>query len=231
MFKNKVQELCLQNNWDFNLFEKYVSLIEEKNKVMNLTGFSGDRLWQEGIYESLIFMNAITEHTCNGVILDIGAGAGFPSIPYVLTKPNNKIVIYEPLKKRVDFLNLVIQELNLDNWVSIQIKRIEEEEQKNIFDIVTARAVSDVRSLIMAAFHTVKLDGKMSLIKGKNLAKEVEQAQDILKMLKYEMNIFDLKMDGVDKENKVIEITKKRSTPKQFPFKWKDIVKNKNNKG
>ncbi|WP_334687527.1 hypothetical protein [Mycoplasmopsis cynos] len=71
--KYELQRLCNENNWDFSLFQKYFDLIEEKNKVMNLTGFSGERLWEEGIFESLIFMLKITENQENKIILDIGA--------------------------------------------------------------------------------------------------------------------------------------------------------------
>ncbi|WP_406614180.1 16S rRNA (guanine(527)-N(7))-methyltransferase RsmG [Mycoplasma corogypsi] len=227
MNKEIVQKMCHENNWDFNLFVEYVALIEKYNKVMNLTGFKDDRLWGEGILESLVFMNQITKNAENIDILDIGAGAGFPSIPYALTKPKNKITIYEPLQKRVKFLNIVIEKLNLQNYVSVYAMRSEEQFEKNLFDIVTARAVADIRAMLMSSFHLVKLKGHMSLIKGKNFQDEITAANDIAKQLKIEFQVEDLVVPNSDKNNKIVHIKKLRSTPKEFPYPWKDIVKGK----
>ncbi|QNM93683.1 16S rRNA (guanine(527)-N(7))-methyltransferase RsmG [Mycoplasma sp. Pen4] len=223
--KEKVQQMCLTNGWDFKLFEEYVNLIEEYNKVMNLTGFSGERLWEEGILESLVFMLDITNGYENSEILDIGAGAGFPSIPYVLTKPTNKVTIYEPIKKRVNFLNIVIEKLNLRDYVTVFTMRSEEQKEKNLFEIVTARAVADIRALLMSSFHLVKVGGKMALMKGPAYKEELEKATSIFKQLDYVLDVKDFKSEDISRENYIVTITKKRSTPKQFPYLWKDIKK------
>ncbi|WPB54674.1 16S rRNA (guanine(527)-N(7))-methyltransferase RsmG [Mycoplasmopsis verecunda] len=228
--KNKelVKQYCKKNGYDFSLFEAYVNLIEEKNKVMNLTGFTGDRLWEEGILESLYFMDFITCDLSDGEILDIGAGAGFPSIPYILTQPSNHITIYEPIGKRVNFLNEVILKLNLKDYVTVVQTRSEDISEKNKFDLVTARAVADIRSLLMSSFHLVKVKGKMSLIKGSKYQEEINQASDILQKLDYSLEVFSLPgNEKLTKDNFVVEITKYRSTPKEFPFAWKDIKKTK----
>ncbi|VEU74630.1 glucose-inhibited division protein B [Mycoplasmopsis citelli] len=217
------EQLCKQNNWDFEKLSEYVELIEQQNQVMNLTGFSGDKLWEEGIYESLIFMNSIVNQQDNE-ILDIGAGVGFPSMPYAIVNQHKKFTIYEPLQKRVNFLNLVIENLNLQNVEVLKI-RAEEVFNKNLFDIVTARAVGNVATMLMCGFHLVKLNGKMSLIKGQKYQEELLHASGILKQLTTEVNIFQLKQISSDKQNNVVEIIKKRSTPKQFPYKWKDIAR------
>lgn len=60
-FKNKVIAYCKERNANFLDFEKYVSLIEEHNKNINLTGFSGESLWEEGILNSLLHMNSSTK--------------------------------------------------------------------------------------------------------------------------------------------------------------------------
>ncbi|VEU70093.1 16S rRNA (guanine(527)-N(7))-methyltransferase RsmG [Mycoplasmopsis glycophila] len=226
--KEIVKQMCVEHSWDFALFEKYADLIEEKNKVMNLTGFSGERLWEEGILESLLFMLEITKDYSNSEgfsILDIGAGAGFPSIPFALTKPNVKFTIYEPIQKRVNFLNETVEKLGLQNQVKVFAKRVEEEKEKNLFDIVTARAVSDIRSLLMAGFHTVKLNGKMSLLKSINYQNELKEAQDILDKLKTKIEIMPFDHDFFERHNVIVEIQKLRSTPKEFPYLWKDIKK------
>ncbi|MFL0973944.1 RsmG family class I SAM-dependent methyltransferase, partial [Mycoplasmopsis synoviae] len=92
----------------------------------------------------------------------IGSGIGFPAIPYALLRENNSIDIFETIQKRVDFLNLVKQELTLDK-VNIYKQRAEEFSQKNIYDVVVSRAVGSVKTMLMAAFHLVALKGEMVL--------------------------------------------------------------------
>nr|WP_027121571.1 16S rRNA (guanine(527)-N(7))-methyltransferase RsmG [Mycoplasma leonicaptivi] len=219
----KIKDLCEQNNWELSLFERYFKLIEHYNSFMNLTGFKGERLWEEGILESLMFMLEITKNKENISILDIGAGAGFPSIPYILTKPTNKITIYEPIQKRVDFLNIVIEQLDLSDYVSVFRTRSEEVKEKNLFDIVTARAVADVRSLLMSSFHLVKVKGSMILLKSNQLKSELTQAQDVLAKLDYNLKIQELSQTSSTRNNFILYIEKQRSTNSEFPFAWKNI--------
>lgn len=223
--KEIVINYCKDNNYDFSSLEKYVNFIEEKNKVMNLTGFYDDKLWGEGIYESLMYMEEVCKNQENIEILDIGAGVGFPSIPFVLLNSKNKLTIYEPIQKRVIFLNEVITMFNIKDRVKVIRTRSEEVLEKNIFDLIVARAVADVRSMLMSSFHLLKINGNMSLIKGQNYSSEIENAEDILKKLKYNINVKKLEIKNTDKHNFIVEITKLRSTPKEFPYKWKDIKK------
>lgn len=223
--KEIVINYCKDNNYDFSSLEKYVNFIEEKNKVMNLTGFYDDKLWGEGIYESLMYMEEVCKNQENIEILDIGAGVGFPSIPFVLLNSKNKLTIYEPIQKRVNFLNEVITMFNIKDRVKVIRTRSEEVLEKNIFDLIVARAVADVRSMLMSSFHLLKINGNMSLIKGQNYSSEIENAEDILKKLKYNINVKKLEIKNTDKHNFIVEITKLRSTAKEFPYKWKDIKK------
>lgn len=223
--KEIVINYCKDNNYDFSSLEKYVNFIEEKNKVMNLTGFYDDKLWGEGIYESLMYMEEVCKNQENIEILDIGAGVGFPSIPFVLLNSKNKLTIYEPIQKRVNFLNEVITMFNIKDRVKVIRTRSEEVLEKNVFDLIVARAVADVRSMLMSSFHLLKINGNMSLIKGQNYSSEIENAEDILKKLKYNINVKKLEIKNTDKHNFIVEITKLRSTPKEFPYKWKDIKK------
>ncbi|MBN4084532.1 16S rRNA (guanine(527)-N(7))-methyltransferase RsmG [Mycoplasma sp. CSL10166] len=223
--KEEIQKLCLENNWDFELFKKYVDLIEEKNKIINLTGFSNERLWSEGIWESLLYMLEITKNKKDLSILDVGSGAGFPSIPFALTKPNHKITIYEPLLKRFNFLNEVVNVLKLEDIVKIYRYRVEEVKDKNIYDIVTARAVASVKGMLMSSFHLVKVNGELNLLKGKNVLEEIEDAKEIFKKIKFDLEVTDLIGTKENRDNKIVKIIKLRSTPSVFPFSWK-VIKN-----
>ncbi|TDV24334.1 16S rRNA (guanine527-N7)-methyltransferase [Mycoplasmopsis mustelae] len=222
--KQIVEQLCKQNNWNFEKLCQYVELIEEKNKIMNLTGFSGDALWEEGILESLEFMHKAIGGRQISKVLDIGAGVGFPSVPFFITNPIFNLDIFEPIQKRCDFLNLVINELKLKN-IKIYKKRIEDFKQKNIYDLVTARAVMDVQSMLLAGFHVVGLNSEMVLLKSKNVYNELKNAAFALSKLKIEINIEDLNPNYKTRDNKVLRIKKLRSCPADFPYTWKEILK------
>ncbi|QZE12172.1 16S rRNA (guanine(527)-N(7))-methyltransferase RsmG [Mycoplasma sp. Ms02] len=222
--KELTRQLCEQKKWDFEKLEKYHELITEANKNINLTGFYDDELWQSGILESLLFMDSIVQNRNSIKILDIGAGAGFPSIPFAISSKDNEFHIYEPIQKRVNFLNTVIKELNLKN-VHVKAIRSEEVKEKNIFDLVTARAVASIRALLMSSFHLVKVNGDMRLIKSKKYQDELKKASDVLKLLKTEINSYKLEVPNTNKEHVVVNIKKLRSTPKEFPFEWRKIVK------
>lgn len=224
--KQKVEELCAKNNWDFTKFQKYFDLITEKNKVVNITGFKDEVLWTNGILESLVFMIQILKNEPKNLrILDIGAGAGFPSIPFALINKDFSITIYEPNEKRVNFLNEVIDIFKLNDRVEIKKIRSEDVKDKNIFDLVVARAVGDVNTMLLSAFHLIKVRGKMCLIKGSKVDVEIKEASDTLNKLKTEAIKEKLQLDINKHDNWIVKIKKIRSTPISFPYKWKEIVK------
>ena len=145
-FKEKTFELINKNEVVFNDLITYVNLIEKTNKSINLTGFTGDSLWREGIYQSIILMQESFHNTEDKQMLDIGAGVGFPSIPFLIYKRNFDLFISEPNNKRVDFLKKVNEELSLN--ISFITVRIEDYQENQTFDMITARAVTSLKNLI-----------------------------------------------------------------------------------
>lgn len=188
-FQAKTKEF-VNNDELFNKLEKYVELIEQYNKVMNLTGFSGDTLWEEGIYESLILFEKINVNT----IADIGAGAGFPSVPYAIANPNVQITIIEPLEKRITFLKQVVETLGLTN-IKLECKRAEDYVGK--FDLITARAVASLGILVEITYHLGKVGTAFLFPKGPRAEEEIENAA-------YSLKRFDLKpfVYSLEKANK-----------------------------
>lgn len=218
-FKEKTKTLVSKQV--FKKLEKYCNLIEEKNKVMNLTGFSDDKLWQEGIYESIFVLSMGISQKENLKILDIGAGAGFPSIPFLIAFPNNELHIYEPMKKRIEFLELVKKQLKLN--VYLHNIRAEDSQEENIYDVVTARAVTKFKILSEISHKVAKINGLFYFIKGPKAEAEIKDAKKIISILSIEPEVFNLKIG--EKENKVIKYNKKAFTPDGFPRSWSKISK------
>nr|WP_318025495.1 16S rRNA (guanine(527)-N(7))-methyltransferase RsmG [Mesomycoplasma ovipneumoniae] len=175
MYKEKVKSLV-----DLEVFEKleqYVKLIEFYNQKFNLTGFSGDILWKEGILESIVSMdfirNLLKKENISEKprILDIGAGVGFPSIPYLIFDPKIELTICESMQKRCQFLKKVSETLGIK--FNLVCKSVQEIENDN-FDLVTARAVANLE----------KLDKIVNKIKAKNTIFAFIKAQKFLKKSK-----------------------------------------------
>lgn len=177
-YQNKTLKLVGQET--FEKLQKYVNLIEHHNKEYNLTGFSGDKLWEEGIYESLVCLDFIANNLKqnNFKLLDIGAGAGFPSIPYLIWKPGTQLTIAEPRKKRCEFLNEVAQNLNLN----FEVFCSKVQQNKGSFDMITARAVGSLAMLldITASFKNTHL----AFIKGPKVFEENKEVNEIFEIKK-----------------------------------------------
>lgn len=180
MYKEKTKLVVTQSQ--FEKLEEYVKLIEFNNKHFNLTGFSGDILWKEGIFESISTMNFIVK-MINGdknelkkvKILDIGSGAGFPSIPFLIANPEIDLTISESMQKRCRFLKDVSEKLAIK--FNLICKPVQEINNKN-FDIITARAVANLEKLdqITRKFQSPKTN--LAFIKGPKVFDEVKSCKN-----------------------------------------------------
>ncbi|QJB71470.1 16S rRNA (guanine(527)-N(7))-methyltransferase RsmG [Mycoplasma sp. 1654_15] len=190
-FKEKTRQL-VNNEQIFWKLEQYVNLIEEKNKVMNLTGFSEDQLWKEGIYESIICLQPIIKNNKNSQsLLDVGAGAGFPSIPFLIFNTSIKLTIIEKLKKRCNFLELVKEKLNLDfEIINDSVSNLD----KN-FDFITARAVGSINFLFKITKKLQKPTTSFIYIKGPKVFEEILEAKNALIKFDYKVEKINSDMD------------------------------------
>lgn len=133
----------------------------------------GEIIWERHIANCL----PITTLLPQGVsLLDIGSGAGLPGIVIALARPDLKVTLLEPLQRRVDFLNEVIQELKLD----ITVIRGRAESIKGSFSVVTARAVAPLPKLLTVSWHLVAPGGAVMAMKGEAAAAELEEAKGSL---------------------------------------------------
>ncbi|VEU59557.1 glucose-inhibited division protein B [Mesomycoplasma neurolyticum] len=209
----------------FSKLEKYVELIEQENQKINLTGFSGDRLWEKGIYESLFLLSNIfqNENLKNKKMLDIGSGVGFPSIPFFIANNNFELTIYEPIQKRVNFLKMVANELNLK--VNIKKIRAEDSKEEKRFDYITARAVSELKILIEISHFLGKKGGKFFFLKGPAIFDEIKRAEAELKIFKIKNYNSTKYISSSNETNYIFWFEKNSETPKGYPRKWAKIKK------
>ena len=229
MKKEEFISLLSQNNVvlsekQISQFEKYLHLIQEHNKVMNLTGITEEEeVYEKHFYDSLLF--SFNEDMENLSLIDVGSGAGFPGIPLAITYPSLKITLLEPLMKRCVFLSLVVEELGLKN-VEVVCDRAEiySKENKEKFDIATARAVSKLNILLEIASQMIKVGGYFVALKGRIAEEEIEQAKFALKLLnfKIEKNKEDRLPSEEDKRVNIF-IRKMGTTNGKYPRNYSQI--------
>lgn len=159
-FINEVNKLGITlTEEQLNKLEKYYQLLIEWNQKINLTRIiEKEDVYLKHFYDSLTLIKAV-DLTKNLTLLDVGTGAGFPGIVLKIVFPNLKITLVDSLLKRINYLNKVIEELQLENIEAIHT-RIEDYTKKNMkFDIVTSRAVANMTKLYNYCIPAVKKGG------------------------------------------------------------------------
>ena len=212
-------------------FNKYYERLVAVNEHMNLTAITDqDEVYLKHFYDSLTLAFAypkLQDQPLN--MIDVGAGAGFPSLPLKIVFPQLKITIIDSLNKRINFLSELVQELGLED-VTVVHARAEEFGGKNspereMYDVATARALARLNVLGELTLPFVKEHGVLLAMKGSQAQDEVEQAKQAINTLggKIQSEI-DATLPNGDPRT-VIVIEKVRKTPKKYPRKPGDPVR------
>jgi 16S rRNA (guanine527-N7)-methyltransferase len=151
----------------------------------------------------------------NKTVLDIGAGVGFPSVPFKIVHPNYKLVIYESNQKRVDFLKNVSSQLSLD--INVQLIRTEESTVNEKFDLITARAVGSTRILAEISSRILKVNGNCFFLKGPAIQDELLEAKEIMSILNYTYEIIKNNDHNITSKLILLKLTKHKRTPNEYP--------------
>lgn len=204
-------------------YERYFELLVEWNEKINLTAITEkDEVYLKHFYDSIapILQGLIENQPIR--LLDIGAGAGFPSLPMKILFPELDVTIIDSLNKRINFLHLLAEELGL-NGVHFYHGRAEDFAQDKAFraqfDIVTARAVARMQVLSELTIPYLKVGGRLLALKASNAPEELEEAKTALNLLfsKVEDNLQYALPNGDPRFITIVE--KKKETPNKYPRK------------
>ncbi|HEN6231919.1 TPA: 16S rRNA (guanine(527)-N(7))-methyltransferase RsmG [Streptococcus agalactiae] len=204
-------------------FEAYFRLLVEWNEKINLTAITDkEEVYLKHFYDSIapILQGYIDNSPLS--ILDIGAGAGFPSIPMKILYPEIDITIIDSLNKRINFLNILANELELSG-VHFFHGRAEDFGQDRVFrakfDIVTARAVAKMQVLAELTIPFLKVNGRLIALKAAAAEEELISAEKALKTLFSQVTVNkNYKLPNGDDRNITI-VSKKKETPNKYPRK------------
>ena len=179
------------NKYNINLtneqliqFEKYYNLLIEYNKQFNLTNITDcNEVWLKHFLDSVLPIECFD---FNKTILDIGGGAGFPSIAIKIVRPDLKITIIDSVNKKVEFMNFVIKELGLIGIQAIHSRcedLAKKSEYRENFDYCIARAVAPLSTLLEYTVPFIKLTGSLVLYKGSGYQEEINNTINTCKEL------------------------------------------------
>lgn len=208
-------------------FIKYYNLLIEGNKICNLTAITDeDGVVEKHFYDSIFPQKYFS---LNAKVLDIGAGAGFPSIPLKLVRNDLSFTLLDSLNKRINFLNNTIQTLNLKNIEAIH-GRAEDfaklSDYREKFDITTARAVANLKALSEYCLPFVKVGGQFIAYKSGNCEEEINEAKQIICELGGKISkVIDYNIG--ENSRKLVIIEKTKETPKKYPRPIKQIKNSK----
>jgi 16S rRNA (guanine527-N7)-methyltransferase len=204
-------------------FFTFSTLLKEWNKKINLTALIDDEdIIYKHFLDSLLCLK--TNLSWHGNVIDVGTGAGFPGIPLkIFLGEKINLFLFDSLKKRVNFLDIVIKELGLTNIHCIH-GRAEEFAKKNSyreqFDIVLARAVARLPILLELCLPFTKIGGHFLAMKGPDGFLELDESVFALEELGgtfKDKSEFHLK--GPDLQRVIISIEKTKETPQKYPRK------------
>lgn len=195
----------------------FCRLLSEYNEKFNLTNITDEKeIAVKHLVDSIKGMPYLPE---KGKIIDVGSGAGFPSIPLIIMNenPEREFVLLDSLRKRVDFLNVVIEKLELTNAVAVHARAEEEAKRaRNGYSCAVARAVAPLNILLEYTLPLVKKGGAVVAYKG-DPEEEIKNAEKALHILGGKIRLVEKYKLNEEYERSFVIVEKIAETPLKYP--------------
>lgn len=222
---NLIKEIGLKlDDEKVNKFALYESLLLEWNNKFNLTAI----LDEDGIllkhFTDSIFPAKFIDFS-GKALCDIGTGAGFPGIPLAIYNSSLRVTLVESNGKKIQFLNEVKKQLKLDNIDVVQ-SRAEDYKNREAFDYVSARAVTQLNVLSELAIPLLKIEGKLIALKLFDCEEEINNAKHALKVLDSKIEkIEKYVLPNSEEKRSLIVVQKMSRTKNKYPRNFAEISK------
>jgi len=214
----KVSAIQLTQLWDF------MAHVLKTNELFNLTAITDE----ETFVEKMIFDCALAmygqDYDQKG-ILDIGTGAGFPSVVLAILCPTSQVIALDSTAKKIDFIKEYAKNNGINNLITINARAEDfAKENREKFDYVIARAVAPLKILLELAFPMLKVDGHFVAMKGLDYENEITEATTALKTLKGSIDyIYEDILPESGEHRSLIFVKKLHETPKKYPRPYTEI--------
>ena len=229
--EQKIRNLDLDiNEIQIRQFYDYYEYLIKWNQFMNLTAITDfEDVVQKHFVDSLLITK---EKNMKDVdhLLDVGTGAGFPGIPLKIMFPNLKVTLLDSLKKRIDFLNEIIDVLDLKQIETIHGRAedyAKSGKRREMYEICVSRAVANLSVLAEYCLPYVKIGGEFISYKSGEIKEEMEKAKSAIFLLGGRIReCRNYNLPGTDIRRSFVCIQKVGGCPKKFPRKAGTALKN-----
>lgn len=225
-FKEDLKKINIELiNEAFLNFEEYYKFLVEYNEHVNLTAITDyDGVYYKHFYDSLTLSLAL-DVTKPINLVDVGAGAGFPSIPNAIVFNNLNVTIIDALNKRINFLNELIAKLKLNNAKALHARAEEYAAfHREEADVVTARAVARLNILAELCIPLVKVGGLFVAMKSVESEQEFLEAKGAIKTLGAEhLKTISVELPNQMGHREILVFKKVNKTPSKYPRQFSQI--------
>lgn len=210
------------SNGQLAQFRIYYQELVEWNEKMNLTAITDQpSVYLKHFYDSITAAFYL-DFTQPMKMCDVGAGAGFPSIPLKICFPHIEVTIVDSLNKRIQFLNHLSEKLELSGveFVHSRAEDFGQSAHRESYDLVTARAVARLSVLAELCVPLVKKGGVFAAMKAASAPEELQDAQKALQKLGAEQeHIHSFQLPIEESERHIQVFRKTKATPSKYPRK------------
>ena len=228
MDKNSfVEELSKRNVYcskeQVDLLWNFMNHVLKTNETFNLTAIKDESSFTEKmIFDSALLLSNQT--FAGETIVDIGTGAGFPSVVLSILSPDLHVIALDSTAKKINFIKEYAETNKLN--ITPVCARAEDYAREHLseYKIVTARAVASLRVLLELAMPMLKIGGHFIAMKGPGFEKEIDEAKSAFKKLKCEVEyIYEDQLPESKENRSFIYIKKTGETPKKYPRSFGEI--------
>ncbi|MDX5069470.1 16S rRNA (guanine(527)-N(7))-methyltransferase RsmG [Lactobacillus paragasseri] len=204
-------------------FATYYNKLIEFNKKVNLTRITDkNEVYLKHFFDSITPLLEFSDlFKGEKSLCDVGAGAGFPSLPIKILCPDLSITIVDSLGKRLKFLDELVSDLSLDKVTLVHSRAEDAGQNKNLrekFDLVTGHAVARMSVLSEYCLPLAKVDGYLVALKGPKAQDELAEAKNAIEVLGGSVKeVKELTLPDTDDERTLIVVKKVKATPKKYP--------------
>ena len=224
-----IKQYGVATEGELEKFDRFAELLVETNKKFNLTALTDDKdAALLHFYDSLTVRKALP--SLEGLsLIDIGCGAGFPSMPLAITMPSCSFTMLDSTAKKLTFISESADTLGLTN-VKTLVGRAEEfstkKEYRETFDVGLARGVARLNILAELVLPFVKVGGVFVAMKGRGALEEVEEAKKGIELLGGTVDsIIPAPIPETDRVHNLVLVRKTAPTPLQYPRQFGRISK------
>lgn len=190
----------------YESISQYVDILASRGIEWGLIGpREADKLWDRHVLNSVALAELVSEGLS---VADVGSGAGLPGLPLAILRPDLEVTLMEPLLRRYTFLTQAVDELGLEDRVTVV--RTRAEDHRGQFDVVTARAVAPLAKLITWCGPLRRRDSQILALKGSSAQEEIAAAGQQLRHHRLQAQVLSARAHPSAEPTTVVRISAQR---------------------